>query len=179
MEERIEEGWKAFERVGGRRQKKVVGFKEHLEVVHATHKLQRERAAEEYHSRGEATDYSKGSALHDAKDERVKKFVKGQLDRAHMLRRFGDPTPLKQSGTFNRHTNTFQVFNKTVRQVKRSVANDERFQSVKEWKGRGQRRTMWDLRDDAIGNINSPDTLVIRDQHGVDLAPRRKKRRTE
>lgn len=180
MEERIEESWKAFERIGGKRPKKVVGFREHLDNLREGKATERKRAEEEYLSRGEATDYSKGSALHNAKDRRVQEFVQKQLKRAHTLRRVGDPTPLKQSGTFDRNTNTLKVFQKTIRQVRRGVKHDERIASVKEWKGKGSRRSVWDLRDGGDNINSSAAPAVVRSQDALDFTPRRhqKRRRT-
>lgn len=144
----IEQRWKAFERIGGQRPKVKVGFAEHLEKVRGERAEERRRA--EIERKTGDIDYSKGSALHDMKDRRVKKFVKRQLDRAHMLKRMGDPTPMKQSGKFDRFSGTLNVFNKTKRQVEREVKHRERESTFKGGRGNGSgggRKTMWDLRD--------------------------------
>ena len=129
MEQRIEESWKAFERCGGKRPKKVVGFAEHL------------------------------SKLND------------------VLRRMGDPTPLKQSGKFDPSNGTLNVFKKTIRQVKRQTMNDAKIREVKSGTGR---KSMWDLRG-GEENINKPATKMVRYSTEFDLANPRagKRRRTE
>ena len=176
MQERIEQGWKDFERIGGQRPKKVVGFREHLNNIREKKKDERARASVEFGERGEFTDYSQGSALHNMKDRRVKKFVKGQVDRAHKLKRFGDPTPLKQSGTFDRHTNTLKMFNKTVRSMKREVAHEAKIGAVKQ-RRKGQ-RSMWDVDRMDLNKDNGGVLRSSRDS-GLDLdtRPRKKQRR--
>ena len=178
MEQRIEESWKAFERCGGKRPKKVVGFAEHLSKLNDVKREERGRAATERLTSGETTDYgTAGSALHNAKDRRIKSFVKRQLKRAHLLRRMGDPTPLKQSGKFDPSNGTLNVFKKTIRQVKRQTMNDAKIREVKSGTGR---KSMWDLRG-GEENINKPATKMVRYSTEFDLANPRagKRRRTE
>jgi hypothetical protein len=176
MAERIEQSWKDFEMIGGTRPKKQKAFRDHLNEVREKKTEMRSRAAVEFAERGEFTDYSKGSALHDMKDRRIKKFVKGQLDRAHTLRRFSDPTPLKQSGTFDRHNQTFTMFKKTLRQMNREIAKDEKIGSVKE--RRKGARSMWDL--DTYDVNGSQGVLKSQRDANLDLdhpRPRKKQRR--
>jgi hypothetical protein len=178
MEQRIEESWKALERCGGKRPKKVVGFAEHLSSLSSVKKDERARGTTERLTSGETTDYgSHGSALHNAKDRRIKTFVKRQLKRAHLLRRMGDPTPLKQSGKFDAASGTLKVFNKTIRSVKRQTMNDAKVRQVKNGPGR---KSMWDLRG-GDENINLPATKMIRYSTEFDLQNPRagKRRRTE
>ena len=150
-EDVIDQRWKAFERIGGVKPKAKVKYAQHLENVRGERAEERRRA--EIERKTGDIDYSKGSALHSMKDRRVKKFVQNQLDRAHMLKKMGDPTPMKQSGKFDRFTGTLNVFNKTKRQVEREVKHKEKEASVKA--GRGGKRggrggggsSMWDVRD--------------------------------
>ena len=170
MEERIEEGWKAFERAGGRRPKKAVGFASHLEKTSKDKKNERALLAVEMDSSGEAYDYSAGtSAAHSAKDRRVKQHVQRQLKRAHMLKRNGDPTPLKQSGRYDSSTATLNVFKKTIRKTERASAHEARMiSSVKGGRGGrggaagGKRKSMWDLRE-TTDNVNRPTKMIVRD----------------
>lgn len=177
MEERIEQSWKAAERIGVRRPKPKVGFAEHLRSVSSSKKEARGRMEEERLTSGEWTDYSRGSALHDAKDRRIRNFQKRQLKRAHTLRRMGDPTPMKQSGRYDMSSGTLTVFNKTIRRVKRDVRNDDRIADVKPRRGR---RSMWDLRGDEA-NINAPSRPLVRQARELDIGgegrPRKKRRR--
>lgn len=171
MEERIEEGWKAFERVGGRRPKKAQGYAKHLETVSKERKLERDHVLIEKTTSGETVDYGRdGSALHNVKDRRIKAHVARQLKRAHLLRRMGDPTPLKQSGKFDDRTATLNVFKKTMRQVGRQTAADEKFRTVKNHKSG---KTMWDLRG-GNENLNRPDKGVINFTTEFDLGRRRR-----
>jgi YesN/AraC family two-component response regulator len=158
-EERIEEGWKAFERIGGKRPQQKVGYAKHLEQVRAARKDERARAEVERYT-GDV-DWAKGSALHDMKDRRVKKFVQKQVDRAHLLKRMGDPTPMKQTGKFDRFSNTFTMHNKAQRQVRRQTRHDERESTLKSGRGGKKRSTMWDVRND--GGINATPTKHLRD----------------
>lgn len=150
-DDRIEQRWRAFERIGGARPKPKVGFAQHLHTVHAERTEERRRAQIERVT-GDI-DHSKGSALHNMKDRRVKRFVKRQLDRAHQLKRMGDPTPMKQSGKFDRFSGTLNVFQKTKRQIERTVGHDARQHTVKG----GKRRSMWDV-DDVDSSLH-----VVRD----------------
>ena len=107
-------------------------------------------------------DYSKGSALHNIKDRRVEKFQQRQLKRAHMLQRMGDPTPMKQSGKFDRFTGTLNVFAKTKRQVERQTAQRARESSVKQSGRAGKRRSsQWDVHD------VDPSRHIVRDASSV------------
>ena len=204
LEERVEESWKQFERIGGRRpQPKISGsrigqFSKHLENLSIIKKEERKQLDVERDTKGETYDYKTGSALHNAKDRRVKRFVAKQLKRAHTLKRFGDPTPLKQSGKFNPQAGTLNVFQKTIRQVKRQVANDAKFNSVKSsnhrrhsssskdkysegGKGSSRRRSMWDV-DQRNSNINARSTGIMRNGNFSDdylVGPIQKKRRKE
>ncbi|CAJ1006143.1 hypothetical protein Q4I28_001459 [Leishmania naiffi] len=185
MEERIEENWKQFERIGGKRPVNVrtrtqdavlcanqssVPYAERLAQVSQQKKELRERGAWERLTHGEAVDYSQGSALHAAKDKRVQMFQRRQLRRAHLLRRVGDPTPLKQSGMYDMNSGTLQVFNKTIRNVQREVAHDARIAEVR--KRRKGSRSQWDLNEG--GNVNRPDQDVLRYSRDGELGPRRK-----
>ncbi|KAG5486100.1 hypothetical protein LSCM4_06808 [Leishmania orientalis] len=185
MEERIEESWKRFERIGGKRPTNVrargqdavlcanqsgVPYAERLAQVSQQKKELRERAAWERLTHGEAVDYSQGSALHAAKDKRVQMFQRRQLRRAHVLRRVGDPTPLKQSGTYDMNSGTLQVFNKTIRNVQREVAHDARIAEFR--KRRKDSRSQWDVKES--GNVNRPDQEVLRYSRDWELGPRRK-----
>ena len=163
MEERIEERWKAFERAGGRRPQKAVGLATHLEKTSQEKKKERSLLEVEMNTSGEAYDYSEGaSAAHNAKDRRVRQHVQRQLKRAHLLKRYGDPTPLKQSGKYDSSTATLNVFKKTIRQVGRMTAHDARVQSVKGGRGGGKHRSKWDLRE-TTANVNRPTKFVVRD----------------
>ena len=171
-EDVIDQRWKAFERIGGIKPKKKVKYAEHLEEVRGERAEERRRA--EIERKTGDIDYSKGSALHSMKDRRVKKFVQNQLDRAHMLKRMGDPTPMKQSGKFDRFTGTLNVFNKTKRQVEREVQHKEKESSVKA--GRGGKKggggggsSMWDVRD-VDSNLH-----IVRDAGSQMTLGRRKK----
>lgn len=185
MEERIEENWRQFERIGGKRptnvraqgqdavlcaNKTAVPYAERLAQVAQQKRELRERGAWEQLTHGEAVDYSQGSALHAAKDKRVQMFQRRQLRRAHMLRRVGDPTPLKQSGTYDMNSGTLQVFNKTIRNVQREVAHDARVSEVRE--RRKGSRSQWDINES--GNVNRPDQDVLRYSRDWELGPRRK-----
>lgn len=185
MEQRIEESWKQFERIGGRRPTNVrtsqkgavlcanqsaVPYAERLAQVAQQKKELRERGAWERLTHGEAVDYSEGSALHAAKDKRVQAFQRRQLRRAHLLRRVGDPTPLKQSGTYDMNSGTLQVFNKTIRNVQREVAHDARIAEVRE--RRKGSRSQWDVKE--AGNVNRPDQDMVRYSREWELGPRRK-----
>ncbi|CUG93199.1 Hypothetical protein, putative [Bodo saltans] len=179
MEQRIEQSWKNAERIGVRRPKAKVGFAAHLEALEATKRDERQRMEVERTTSGETYDYSNGSALHDAKDRRIRNFQKRQLKRAHMLKRMGDPTPLKQSGRFDQNSATLNVFNKTVRKVKREVAHDHRIHEVKTRKGKNA-KSMWDVRG-GNENINRPSTPMVRYTREFELGSGRpnKKRRSE
>ena len=144
MEERIEQSWRDFERVGGKKPQPKIGYAKHLETLAVEKKAERSREYIERETSGEFFDYSKGSALHNSKGRRVKAFVKRQLKRAHTLKRFGDPTPLKQAGKVDTESGTLNVFNKTIRTVRREVAHEAKQRQVKERHGSG--KTMWDLR---------------------------------
>ncbi|KAL7705085.1 hypothetical protein N2W54_000045 [Lotmaria passim] len=185
MEERIEESWKQFERIGGKRPTNVrtsqrgavlcanqsaIPYAERLAQVSQQKKNLRERGAWERLTHGEAVDYSEGSALHAAKDRRVQAFQRRQLRRAHLLRRMGDPTPLKQSGTYDMNSGTLQVFNKTIRNVQREVAHDARIAEVRE--RRKGSRSQWDVNE--AGNVNRPDQDIVRYSREWELGPRRK-----
>jgi hypothetical protein len=166
----IEQRWRAFERVGGQRPKEKLKFAEHLEKVRGARAEERRRA--EIERKTGDIDHSKGSALHDMKDRRVKKFVKRQLDRAHMLKRMGDPTPMKQSGKFDRFSGTLNLFNKTKRQVEREVQHRARESTVKAGRGGkrgGGRSSMWDIKD------IDPSRNIIRDASSMIHLGRRKK----
>ncbi|RNF17078.1 uncharacterized protein Tco025E_05064 [Trypanosoma conorhini] len=188
MEERIEESWRQFERIGGKRpasaasassraydhlrsNKSGVGFAERLRQVSQEKQDLRERSQWERETRGEAVDYSKGSALHAAKDKRVALFQRRQLKREHLLRRMGDPTPLKQSGRYDMNSGTLRVFNKTIRRVQRDVRHDERTQQVKE-RRRGS-RSMWDMRG-GDENPNRPSQGILRYTREFELGPRQR-----
>lgn len=174
LDERIEESWKAFERIGGKRPTKPTGFAQHLAQVSEKKKTERAMAVEERTTAGETTDFSRGSALHDQKDRRVQQFVRKQLQRAHMLRRYGDPTPMKQSGKFDRRTGELKVFHKTIRQVRRATAQDNRTREVKSHRGG---RTQWDTRRDDT-NVNRPASKILRDSSSeFDIGARPQKRR--
>ena len=177
MEQRIEQSWKDAERIGVKRPQSKVGFAAHLQKVSSEKKDERQRGHVEYTTSGETTDYSKGSAIHNAKDRRIKLYQKKQLKRAHMLQRYGDPTPLKQSGKFDDRSATLNVFQKTIRRVKRDVANDAKLREVKTTK-RG--RSMWDVRG-SDDNINRPSSHIVRSTKDFDLPGQRpqKKRRME
>lgn len=178
MEERIEQSWKDFERIGGVRPPTKVKYAQHLSKLSTEKKGERGRADEERATSGDIVDYGKGSALHNAKDRRIKAFQKRQLKRAHLLKRFGDPTPLKQSGKFDTENGTLNVFKKTLRRVKRDVAQDNRVSTVKERRGGG--RSMWDLRG-GEENINRPSRQLVKDTREFDIGSSRpsKKRRHE
>jgi hypothetical protein len=178
MEERIEQSWTNVERVGVKRPKAKVGFATHLAELDVKKRDERQRMEVERTTSGETYDYSNGSALHDAKDRRIRNFQKRQLKRAHTLKRMGDPTPLKQSGKYDASSATFNVFNKTVRKVKREVAHDSRIREVKTRKGG---RSMWDLRG-GNENINRPSAPIVRYTREFELggaARPNKKRRTK
>nr|CCC95862.1 unnamed protein product [Trypanosoma congolense IL3000] len=209
MEERIEESWRRFERIGGKRPASMstnhatrpsggggdatgstaqtpapartydhlrnnrtgVGFAERLRKLSEEKKDLRSRTHWERETHGEAVDYSKGSALHAAKDRRIALFQRRQLKRAHMLRRMGDPTPLKQSGRYDMSSGTLRVFNKTIRKVQREVRHDERIQEVKVRKG-GESRSMWATRGEEE-NVNRPSQEIVRYTREFNLEPRR------
>eukprot|EP00758_Cryptobia_borreli_P001408 Tbor_TRINITY_DN2218_c0_g1::TRINITY_DN2218_c0_g1_i1::g.2709::m.2709 len=161
MEERIEAGWKAFERIGGKRPQKKVGYATHLSKVSSEKKEERQLAAVEMSTSGETFDYNKGSALHRAKDRRVKNFVTRQLKRAHLLKRYGDPTPINQSGRFDDKMATLNVFKKTMRKTSRESANEARTAAVKGPGRNGQRKTMWDI-PNSNPNINRPNSNIVK-----------------
>lgn len=224
MEERIEESWLAFARVGGRVPVKVgtaianaraakdkstllkaeygtnrgstsaalcvapgaIPYAERLRQLSADKKELQGKAAWERTTRGEAVDYGEGSALHSMKDRRIRNFQQRQLARAHKLRRYGDPTPLKQSGKFDDQSATFRVFNKTIRSVQREVAHDARVSAVKEPRRRKRARTedggssggsssgggfksQWDVR--GTGNVNRPDSEMLRYSRDWEVGP--------
>lgn len=178
IEERIEQSWKDAERIGVKRPKAKVGYAQHLTTLSAEKKEERKLADVERATSGETVDYSKGSALHNAKDRRIATFQKKQLKRAHTLKRFGDPTPLKQSGKYDDSSATLNVFNKTIRQVKREVAHDAKVREVKSRRGG---KTMWDLRGSGADNINRPTQQVVRYTREFDIGSAKrpeKKRRT-
>lgn len=187
MEERIEESWRQFERIGGKRPASAaratdhlrnnrtgVAFADRLRKVSEEKKELRERAQWERTTRGEAVDYSRGSALHAAKDKRIALFQRRQLKREHLLRRMGDPTPLKQSGRYDMQSGTLRVFNKTIRKVQREVRHDERAQEVKG--RRGGARSMWDVRG-GDENPNRPSQGILRYTREFELGPRRSGKR--
>ncbi|EKF30650.1 hypothetical protein MOQ_005535 [Trypanosoma cruzi marinkellei] len=199
MEERIEESWRQFERIGGKRpanavpalsrgsnktdgapprtsdhlrnNKTGVGFADRLRQVAQEKKELRDRSQWERETRGEAVDYSQGSALHAAKDKRIALFQRRQLKREHLLRRIGDPTPLKQSGRYDINSGTLRVFNKTIRRVQRDVRHDERTQQVKE--RRKGARSMWDARG-GDENPNRPSQGILRYTREFELGPRQR-----
>lgn len=188
MEERIEESWRQFERIGGKRPANVrtkqegsslcvnntaIPYAQRLAQVSEEKKRLRQRAETERETRGEVVDYSEGSALHSLKDKRIRMFQKRQLKRAHMLRRMGDPTPINQSGRYDMASGTLQVFNKTIRKVKREVAQDERVAAVKE-RRRGQ-RSQWDVSEQDLNKTSG----VLRESREWNLGPRMKRRRKE
>lgn len=189
MEERIEESWRQFERIGGKRpanqrspsstasssavlcaNRSAVPYAERLAAVAQEKKQLREKASWERQTRGEAVNYGEGSALHAAKDKRIALFQRRQLKRAHMLRRMGDPTPLKQSGRYDIASGTLQVFNKTIRQVQREVAQDERISAVHE--RRKGSRSQWDVAEQ--GNVNRPEQEMLRYSREWELGPRQR-----
>lgn len=228
MEERIEESWRDFERIGGKVPAKVSSvianarerkdkttllkseyasnrgnsnaslcvapgatpYAERLRKISEDNKALQERAKWERVTHGEAVDYGEGSALHTLKDRRIRNFQARQLKRAHMLRRFGDPTPLKQSGKYDPQSATFRVFRKTIRSVQREVAHDARVSAVKEprrkrakgerehgggegggegGEGGGGGRSMWDVRGG--GNINRPSREMLRYSREWEVGP--------
>ncbi|RNF07524.1 hypothetical protein TcG_10149 [Trypanosoma cruzi] len=199
MEERIEESWRQFERIGGKRpasavsalsrgsnksdgaplrtydhlrnNKTGVGFADRLRQVSQEKKELRDRSQWERETRGEAVDYSRGSALHAAKDKRIALFQRRQLKREHLLRRVGDPTPLKQSGRYDINSGTLRVFNKTIRRVQRDVRHDERTQQVKE--RRKGAHSMWDVRG-GDENPNRPSQGILRYTREFELGPRQR-----
>lgn len=186
MEERIEESWRQFERIGGKRPMNVrknndnaalcvsrtaIPYADRLATVAKEKKELREKASLERKTRGEIVDYSDGGALHAAKDKRIRNYQRRQLKRAHLLRRMGDPTPLKQSGKYDMASGTLRVFNKTVRQVRREVANDERIAAVRE--RRPGSRSQWDITDG--GNVNRPHSEMLRYSREWELGPHRRK----
>lgn len=177
MAQRKEQTMRQFERIGGKRPREQLGYRAHLDKVQEERKNERERGEVERRF-GETADYNNGSALHNMKDRRVKTFVDRQLKRAHMLRRYGDPTPLKQSGTFDRFTGTFSMFNKTKRQTVRAIQHDSKIQNFKETQyGRhgGGRSSMWDVKQH---DINRPDSHVVQDSSADwNLGPANKRRR--
>eukprot|EP00796_Vickermania_ingenoplastis_P012035 gene12035-8288_t len=188
MEERIEESWRQFERIGGRRPTNVrtrqegsslcvsqtaIPYAQRLAEVSQEKKRLRQRAETERETRGEVVDYSEGSALHALKDKRVRLFQRRQLKRAHLLRRVGDPTPLKQSGRYDMSAGTLQVFNKTIRKVKREVAADAKVMQVRE-RRRGQ-RSQWDVEAHDLNQSSG----VLRESREWNLGPRQKRRRKE
>lgn len=187
MEERIEETWRQFERIGGKRPANVrtkqegsslcvsptaIPYAQRLAEVSESKKRLRERADVERKTRGEVVDYGEGSALHALKDKRVRLFQKRQLNRAHTLRRMGDPTPLHQSGRYDMASGTLQVFNKTIRKVKREVVQDEAIASVKQRK-RGQ-RSQWDV--DAY-DLNQSNGGVLRESSDWNIGRKKKRMR--
>lgn len=162
-EQRIEQRWKAFERVGGAQPKPKAtahpkqaarfGFASHLEKVSEEKKEERRRG--DIERKTGDIDLSKGSALHNLKDRRIKKFVKRQVNRARMLSKMGDPTPMKQSGKFDRFTGTLNLFNKTKRQVERQILHQARERESKAARpgkrggGRGGGGgSQWDVHDE-------------------------------
>ena len=166
LAERIEDGWRAFERIGGKRPVVKENYKAKLKRVSDEKKSLRSRAEGERFT-GDETDYSKGSALHDLKDRRIKKFVKKQVDRAHLLKRMGDPSPIKTSGKFDRFTNTLNILNKTIRQVGRQTKHDARTSSVKAKKGRSQ----WDLK----ARDSNQHSRVVRNDDAMDVGSRKRR----
>lgn len=188
MEERIEESWRQFERIGGRRptntrtreQEKgsslcvsaaAVPYAQRLAAVSSEKKRLRERAAIERETRGEVVDYSEGGALHALKDKRVRLFQQKQLKRAHLLRRMGDPTPLHQSGRYDAASGTLQVFHTTARKLKREVAQEERVRSVKE-RRKGQ-RSQWDIEEHDLNKASG----ILRESREWSLGPRKRRRK--
>lgn len=187
MEERIEESWRQFERIGGKRPTNVrtsqkgsalcvnqtaIPYAQRLAQVSEAKKQLRSRATIEKETRGEVVDYSAGSALHVLKDKRVQLFQIRQLKRAHTLRRVGDPNPLHQSGSYDSATGTFKVFSKTIRKVKREVAHDERISQVKE-RRKGQ-RSQWDVSE---YDLNSTNGGVLSHSKDWDFGAHRQKKR--
>lgn len=185
MEERIETSWAQFERIGGRRppsrkasaessvlcvQSTAVPYAERLAQVAQQKKELRDRGEWERLTHGEAVDYRQGSALHAAKDKRVRLFQRRQLRRAHLLRRIGDPNPIKETGFYNMNAGTLQVRRDVIRKVEREVAHDSRISAVYE-RRKGSRR-QWDIADG--GNVNRPDTNILRYSRESDIGPRRK-----
>ena len=177
MEERIEQSWKEAERVGVKRPKAKVGFAQHLAALDVVKRDERKRSEIERTTSGETYDYSQGSALHDAKDRRIRNFQKRQLKRAHTLKRVGDPTPLKQSGTFDDRSATLSVFKKTMRKVQREVKHDAKSREVKTRKGG---KTMWDVRG-GNENINRPSQQIVKYTREFDIGgnsrPNKKRRK--
>lgn len=178
MEQRIEQSWKDAERIGVKRPKAKVGFATHLQQLDVIKRDERKRAEVERTTSGETSDFSKGSALHDAKDRRIRNFQKRQLKRAHMLKRMGDPTPLKQSGKFDDRSATLNVFKKTMRKVGRETNHDARIREVRT--PRKGAKSMWDVRG-GNENINRPNAPVIRYTREFEIGNQRptKKRRRE
>ncbi|CAD2220439.1 hypothetical protein AGDE_11301 [Angomonas deanei] len=187
MEERIEERWRQFEAIGGRRptnvrtndrnavlctSKTAIPYADRLAQVSAAKKDLRARSEWERETRGEAVDYSANrSAVSEMKNKRVKDFQRRQLKRAHFLRRMGDPEPLKQSGKYDKNSGTFTVFNKTLREVQREVQQDERTRSVRERRGKNS-RSQFDIMEQQ--NINRPDRSVLSYSREWELGPLRK-----
>jgi hypothetical protein len=139
MEERKEESWKAFERIGGKRPKAHVGYREHLEKISVTKKSDRVRVEDEQ-DHGDV-DWAEGSAVDRAKKVRIKNFLDNKKRKDKMFKAHGDPNPMKQSGKFDRFTNMLTIPNRQVRKVDRSMAHDARVGQVKERKGG---KSMWD-----------------------------------
>ncbi|KAH8605106.1 hypothetical protein ERJ75_001669000 [Trypanosoma vivax] len=212
MEERIEESWRQFERIGGKRpantlpktvqsdgtstnaggggnsvapppsrtydhlrnNKTGVSYAERLRSLSQDKKALRANAQWELETHGEAVNYANGSALHAAKDRRIALYQRRQLKRAHLLRRVGDPTPLKQSGRYDINTGTLQVYNKTIRKVQREVQHDERVGEVKVRKGSAAARSIWATRG-GEENVNRPSQGILRYTREFDLGPRKRR----
>ncbi|EPY29965.1 hypothetical protein STCU_04303 [Strigomonas culicis] len=189
MEQRIEASWERFEAIGGKRPvgatrrdaqqsvlctgRSAVPYAARLATVAAAKKDLRARSNWERETAGEAVDYSQRGALAELKTKRVKDFQRRQLKRAHLLRRVGNPEPLTQSGHYDKDSGTFRVFNKTIRQVQREAAAEEKVHSVRE--RRKGSRSQWDVT--SAGNINRPDKAVLSYSRDWDFAPQRKSKK--
>jgi hypothetical protein len=143
MEQRKEESWRAFERIGGVRPKEKVKYAAHLTAVSKEKKEDRSKADQERSTGGDVMDYGSGSATEKLRKKRVGDFVRRQVDRAKLLRRVGDPTnTLGGLGHFDSDTNMVTLRNSAARKVRRSVEADKRVSAVKS-RRKGE-RSMWD-----------------------------------
>jgi hypothetical protein len=159
MDERKEESWKAFERIGGKRPVEKKKYAAHLAAVSKEKKVDRTRAEQETETGGEFMNVAEGSAVDKLRRKRVDVFVKKQVGRAGMLKRMGDPTNgMTGIGHFDRNTSVLTLRNRADRQVKRAVEADRRIGAVKS--RRKGSRSMWDTNS---FDVNRGNGGILRD----------------
>lgn len=150
----------------------AIPYAERLAQVSKEKKELRARASWERETRGEMVDYRAGSALHMAKDKRVRLFQQRQLRRAHLLRRVGDPNPINQSGHYDASRGTLSVFNKTIRHVQRELEHDRRIAAVHDRRPRSRAAGERGAAASEF-NVNRPNVSVLRyDREGLPTSSR-------